>query len=151
MRHVSGYRCLACGHNYETAADSLELGHLLTLEEVNDIDVDVDAQMALYDTCGLLQVHDVYNTVLLCSTCREHFDQHWLGIQEVGNTSTFRWVVKTALRSTLLPHSSDNTYGTLYGTKVKFPFLVPAQMATLTPEPTPTSTRPRRRCCRGAK
>lgn len=107
--------------------------------------------MALYDTCGLLQVHDVYNTILLRSTCREHFNQDWLGIQEIGTTYTIRWVVKADLRSTLLPHSSDNTYGTLHGTNVKFPFVVPARMATLTPEPTPTSTRPRRRCCRGAK
>jgi hypothetical protein len=127
MRHASGYRCLACDHNYEAAADSLDLCHLLTLEEVND--VDVDAQMALYDKCGLLQVHDVYNTILLCSTCREHFDQHWLGIQEVGNTYSFRWVVQTALRSTRLPHCRDKTYGTLHDTTIVFPFVVPVRMA----------------------
>ena len=124
---ASGYRCLACDHNYETTADSLELCHLLTLEEVND--VDVDEQTALYDTCGLLQVHDVYNTILLCSTCREHFDQHWLGIQEVGNTYSFRWVVQTALRSIRLPHSRDKTYGTLQDTQIVFPFVVPVRMA----------------------
>eukprot|EP01033_Poteriospumella_lacustris_P013690 gene13690-9805_t len=132
MSRASGYRCLACGHTYETttAANSLELCPLLMLEEINDVDVDIDAQIALYVKCGLLHVHDVYNTVLLCSTCRAHFDQHWLGIQEVGNTYTFRWVVKTALRSTRLPHCSrDMTYGTLHDTEVVFPFVVPVRMA----------------------
>lgn len=125
VRQSSKFRCLACNHNYETAADSLELCHVVELDEVEHIDA--DAQVALFEECGLIHINDVQNLLLMCSTCHEKFDKQLLGIQIVGGTC--RWVVKTALQSTRLPHSSDRTYGTLHDTEVVFPYIVPGRKA----------------------
>lgn len=117
LKELYQFRCLACKFQYKTAESSLEACHILEVEEVNHISV--DDQILFLTKCGLVDIHDRHNFILLCTTCHIHFDKQLLGIRRDGEA--YKWVVKPTLHETPLPHSPE-TYGTLVGTQIQFPF-----------------------------